>query len=834
MSAYEGYLSLGGNEIVNNARVRGYAETAQCPMWWLRGPYCASMADALGQEVYSAQTMNDAPWYDTDTPDRSRRFFGAFATSITGVYDSTRSASVVEGVDDGGRVGRVRKRARQVKVKALLMAQGRDALEYGMAWMNAALDPGACGQHGDTCGSTDLEFFVDCPPARGTVQEWTAWLDAARNLYTYPSFEASLGTTEARRNECTNPQPTSVGAGTPFGWGGATATVAAPWNPARLAARVNANGASTPYIFSATANRAFVVGDIITIRAKVRASKGYTFRPHIRTGNYYFPQSVVVSNADAPTWRELVLTFTTDRAIAAADGLDVSIVSTAGSGVVGEFLDMGDVLIEKVENTARQEPYFDGGMSPDSDLTPSWVGAANASASILSGARPIVGTNGTIVAVRSGQWAESGDYSLRLMPRYPTAGSGYFDVLSIGGLERGKTYTALATVRKTAATGNNRGGLLYVGQEAGTSQTAYAPNAAGEHKIRITFTVGATGYGYLRVYHGGAAGEPDIWFDDLAVVEGAYDGEFFDGSTEGDDFTRYVWAGTPEQSTTTMQTRQQFDRPQTDAEYAPFVDEARRYLHNVVAVSGPLITAEYEVNGFHAYEVEIVFVAERPWVYSVTRPVELPTTASTVVEDIAHNLTPFPSAERPGEEVLTALNLSTNPSAETNLTGWTSIASIVSGADPAPYLAAMDRSGEKFAAGIWSVRRRLLGTATVASGRAGVLLSQVVALGARPANTRYSVNIWGALTNQGGSGTVLRELRAYIIWSGGAGRTDQIALTTDPAVMAEGLPFIAKSILPPAGATQANVVLRGEFDWASGPSPSDIRIYADALALTIP
>lgn len=649
MSAYEGYLSLGGNEIVNNSRVRGYAETAQCPMWWLRGPVCESMADALGDEPYNAQNLTDAPWYDPDSPDRSARFFGAFAYSIEGVYDSTRSAAVVEGVDDGGRVGRVRKRARQVKMKAILMAQGADAREYGMAWLSAALDPNACGQHGDTCGSTDLEFMVDCPPPRGTVAEWGPWTETRRNGAPNPTFEPGITL-----------------------WAGA-------------------------------AGRATIAQDTTRARYGEASAK------------------VTVTNAEAGS--SYASTTAAGRAVltgGAASKIGVSIFVTSARNSRVAFIE-----------------YDAGG----AQLRTTWLPDA---------------------ALNVGDWTDI-EYEFTAHPDTASA------LLQVG-----------------------IGGELTDGM--------------------------------------------DWWFD--GVYAGA-PGDYFDGDTEGDDFTRYSWAGAPGTSASIMETRQQVERPRTDAEYAPLVDEVRRYLHNVVAVSGPLITATHEVNGFHAYEVEVVFVAERPWVYSVTRPVDLPRTASTVIEDIAHNLTPYPSAERAGEEVLTALNLSTNPSAEVNLTGWSADAPVaVSGSSPTPYVAALDRSGEKFAAGIWSARRRLLGTATVASGRATMNVGQQVALGARPAGTRYSVNIWGALTNQGGSGTVLRALRGSVVWRGSSGgaalRTDPLGEVTTPAAIAEGQPFIAKSILPPAGATHASVYVQGEFDWASGPSPSDVRLYADALALTIP
>lgn len=164
--AYEGWFRFGGNEVVNNERARGIANTADCPMFWLKGPGCDSLQAALGDAPYLAENLPDAPWYDLSMPDVSGRFYGVFALSAAGLNDSTRSASVVEGIDDGGVIGRTRKGTRSVRVRAILLARGRDALDYGVAWLNAVLDPDACGQHGTGCGSTDLEFFTDCPPER--------------------------------------------------------------------------------------------------------------------------------------------------------------------------------------------------------------------------------------------------------------------------------------------------------------------------------------------------------------------------------------------------------------------------------------------------------------------------------------------------------------------------------------------------------------------------------------------------------------------------------------------------------------------------------------------
>lgn len=163
---YEGYLNFGGNEIVNTERARGYATTASCYIPWIRSKECLTLRDALGHEPYTYSNISFAPWFDPGKPGLTGRFLGVVGLRIDGVDDSTRSATVTEGIDDGGVMGRMRKGARSIRITATLIADGDDALDYGIAWLSAALDPGACGQHGTACGTTDLEFFSACPPAR--------------------------------------------------------------------------------------------------------------------------------------------------------------------------------------------------------------------------------------------------------------------------------------------------------------------------------------------------------------------------------------------------------------------------------------------------------------------------------------------------------------------------------------------------------------------------------------------------------------------------------------------------------------------------------------------
>ena len=166
------YLALGGVELVNSARVAGYAATADCPMDWIKSEGCSALPGAISAlegldgAPYSYEQISDAPWYDDALPDLSARFIGCYGISIDNVQDSTRTASITERFRDGGVIGRTRRAAREVIVTALLLGRGADAIDYGIQWLSAALDTDGCGQHSSRCGLTDVEFFDACPPER--------------------------------------------------------------------------------------------------------------------------------------------------------------------------------------------------------------------------------------------------------------------------------------------------------------------------------------------------------------------------------------------------------------------------------------------------------------------------------------------------------------------------------------------------------------------------------------------------------------------------------------------------------------------------------------------
>lgn len=188
---FTGFLKVGDVEIINDARAKGYAETAECPLSWHQCD-CEGLADATGPGAFVHADVGDAPWYDPRNPE-SKRFYGVTGLAFRDLASSTLQRDVVEGITNGGVAGQSRYAGKTIRVRAWLSADGMDALEYGMGWIKAALANRRCAQHDYSCGGTEAEFFVDCPPARAIVPDYTEWVLAGTNLATNPSFEVDAG-----------------------------------------------------------------------------------------------------------------------------------------------------------------------------------------------------------------------------------------------------------------------------------------------------------------------------------------------------------------------------------------------------------------------------------------------------------------------------------------------------------------------------------------------------------------------------------------------------------------------------------------------------------------
>ena len=181
---YADYLSMGGNEIVNAARVAAILRADGCYTGWLSAEPCDTLQLALGEAGANWGDVEAAPWFDRDV-EASARFYGVMPVSLVDGLNSMRSAEATDRIADGQILSRIRKRGKTMRLKGVLLGADRAAIEYGQAWLSAAVDPDACGQHGDRCGLTDLTWYAACPPEPGAGEEPE---DYARRVRTFERY----------------------------------------------------------------------------------------------------------------------------------------------------------------------------------------------------------------------------------------------------------------------------------------------------------------------------------------------------------------------------------------------------------------------------------------------------------------------------------------------------------------------------------------------------------------------------------------------------------------------------------------------------------------------
>lgn len=150
---YLGFSALGGNEIVNSARVAAYARglSVLCS--------CDTLAEALGDGLYVSPADDPAPWYEPPRPE-SVEFWGVLGLEIHGASQSTLTRAWTELITDGSIAGAARRAAREIEFKVMLIAGTEAGLSYGLSWLSAALRGSAChtGCSGDT-----LCLLAGCP-----------------------------------------------------------------------------------------------------------------------------------------------------------------------------------------------------------------------------------------------------------------------------------------------------------------------------------------------------------------------------------------------------------------------------------------------------------------------------------------------------------------------------------------------------------------------------------------------------------------------------------------------------------------------------------------------
>jgi hypothetical protein len=174
--------------------------------------------------------------------------------------------------------------------------------------------------------------------------------------------------------------------------------------------------------------------------------------------------------------------------------------------------------------------------------------------------------------------------------------------------------------------------------------------------------------------------------------------------------------------------------------------------------------------------------------------------------------------------VTVATNYSTNPSLETNATGWIGG---VGGNITAPMMTNGRVTGELSAVGAASFR--VVFTATGAGTAGEISASQIIPVSSWPAGSRPSFNMWAAVVLTAGA-PVVQPTLLQALWVDGG----NIVLRTDliGEVPLAGGSAQLKSVTPMPGAVA--VIVRATSRITSWPAGTIVRLYADALAVTVP
>lgn len=211
---------------------------------------------------------------------------------------------------------------------------------------------------------------------------------------------------------------------------------------------------------------------------------------------------------------------------------------------------VNDGILEVAEafivDNSHSGAYFDGStVSSDPDYAYAWNGAADASTSKMI-ATSVTGVRSQIthgMGVSSPAWKSSGSKSIRVIAKNSGNPDSFAEIQGMvpaGTLKPNTKYTLAGTrylpapltgTLYSVSTGfrlnvDNVGLNVYY-------KPGYTPdNIAGPTRVVATFTTGntANSISFLRIYNGSAEGNGDVWWDDLMLVEGDYDGRYLDGT----------------------------------------------------------------------------------------------------------------------------------------------------------------------------------------------------------------------------------------------------------------------------------------------------------------
>jgi hypothetical protein len=349
-------------------------------------------------------------------------------------------------------------------------------------------------------------------------------LNLATNLFTNPAFETLGSLFAMRRNLTINGIPLT---NTQYWISGAALT------RQQVGGKWWMNAPSGTYTYASATG---IVGRFYAASMRIAGPVGATVTTAStdnQVGEVTKPTTVVI-----PASGEIVVKMSASRAVSGT-AINFGLFPQV-SGIR-----ITEMLLEEVAviGDVPAAPYFDGASTNTDEFSHAWEGGVSASPSIqyANTANGIAsGFDGSSYVISSTTWKQTGFRSIRILPRRVNS---YMYLSSTAlGLVVGKKYTLIVTQhQEQIQTGTLASSARSLYWQEGATQygKVTGPNAIGSRELRSKFTITTAG---VFVLYNGSANE-DMWYDNLAIIEGDYDGEYFDGSTAASgDFT-YVFAG---------------------------------------------------------------------------------------------------------------------------------------------------------------------------------------------------------------------------------------------------------------------------------------------------
>jgi hypothetical protein len=248
-------------------------------------------------------------------------------------------------------------------------------------------------------------------------------------------------------------------------------------------------------------------------------------------------------NLQASGWQTYRRMFTANINGLASTYLYIALPSTPDT-VTDGILEISQIML--IDNSHSGD-YFDGStISTDPDISYAWQGTPDSSSSKML-ASSITGVGNTIthgMGFVSTAWKSSGVQSMRLIAKDSANNDSFVDVRGMlpagnGGLKPNTKYTLAGTrYIKAPLTGTVFGAPAFRVNIGGLDRpVTYKPgysvvNVAGAARVVGTFITPAdvSYISFIRLYNGYAENNGDVWWDDIMLVEGDYDGRHVDGT----------------------------------------------------------------------------------------------------------------------------------------------------------------------------------------------------------------------------------------------------------------------------------------------------------------